>query len=541
MTFSGTVDSDFLKLVTIPDRKKIDFINFAANDFLDIRDGLISYIKSVYPLDYQNFSESDLGMMLIELVSYMGAVNSLKTDMIANEHFIRTVKNRRNLRKLLELIGVRLLGPKAAAMGAQITSTKGTSTNPFTDGDVTTLTFPPANRVYSIISEQDAAPVSYTMYRVAADGTLEGLTDELATLTIPVSDAANDTSSLFSNIALVEGALTVQRGIFNTTEGVKTITLTDAPIVDGSVEVFVTDVYNAEATGRYREVPKMFSASGEGDKVFQTVYDESYGATVIFGDGILGISPSENSEFTIIYRVGGGSRGNLSKEAMNVQITGFEGTTSKTLEWTLENTTPGIGGQEAETVEHAKKWAPYTFKRQDRVVTLEDYITFANTFQSNQGTIGKATAVTRDAYSSANIIDVYVLEKANDLQLSRATPQFKKDLLTEIEVKKMLTDHVVIADGVIRTLDLVMTVRIDKELTAKEEDIKAQVAFEILDFFHVDNTDFGKEFISADLARRIFQLPDIRYATIDNIGESIKVDFNEIIQLNNFSINVVEV
>ena len=80
MVFSGTAQTDFMKVFSIPDKKKEDFINYAGNDFLSIREDLISYIKSVYPLDYQNFSESDLGIVLIELVAYMGAVVSLKSD-----------------------------------------------------------------------------------------------------------------------------------------------------------------------------------------------------------------------------------------------------------------------------------------------------------------------------------------------------------------------------------------------------------------------------------------------------------------------------
>jgi len=55
------------------------------------------------------------------------------------------------------------------------------------------------------------------------------------------------------------------------------------------------------------------------------------------------------------------------------------------------------GGANAETVEKAKKYAPLAFRRQDRLVTLEDYASFANGFISTWGTIGKAIAVTRKA------------------------------------------------------------------------------------------------------------------------------------------------
>ena len=211
------------------------------------------------------------------------------------------------------------------------------------------------------------------------------------------------------------------------------------------------------------------------------------------------------------------------------------------ISFVLENTTAATGGSNAESSEHAKKYAPLTFKRQDRVVTLEDFMAIANSFISSQGTVGKSTAVVRDAYSSANVIDVYVLEKSSNITLQKASPAFKQALLDVIEPKKMLTDEVVICDGLIRTLDLVMTVRIDSELKPLESQIRQEVVNEVLDFFDVDNLDFEKPFIVADLNRRIFQLPNVRYATVDNLPEVTSVEFNEIIQLNNFTINTVTV
>ena len=204
----------------------------------------------------------------------------------------------------------------------------------------------------------------------------------------------------------------------------------------------------------------------------------------------------------------------------------------------ITNISKATGGSNSETVEHAKKYAPLTFRRQDRIVTLEDYSVFANTFISNFGTVGKATAVTRKAYSSANVIDIYVLEKASDFQLQQATPNFKTELLTQINDKKMATDDVVIVDGLIRTLDLVVTVRIDKENKQNQDQIMAEVRNKILTYMNVDNRSFGQPLEISELNREIFEVDDVRYSTLDNLGQDIQVDFNEIIQLNNLTINV---
>lgn len=100
MNFSGTVSSDFMKLVKLPESKKVDLINFAATDFFSLKNSLIKYIKAVYPLEYQYFVESDLGMMFIELIAYQGAVMSMKADMLSNENMFATARQRSSVKKI---------------------------------------------------------------------------------------------------------------------------------------------------------------------------------------------------------------------------------------------------------------------------------------------------------------------------------------------------------------------------------------------------------------------------------------------------------
>jgi hypothetical protein len=536
MVFSGTTQSDFMKLVSMPEVRKAEFINYAGTDFLSIREDLINYIKSVYPLDYTNFSESDLGMMLVELVAYMGASLSLKSDMLANENYIGTVKTRRNLQKLLELIGVSMRGPLAAAAAGTITAQEGVSVGYFP------LEIQPSNRVVAIPSTQDGGLVNYTLYKVA-NNTIQGITGLGASIFLEQDETAdNTTSGVFTNLALLEGKLVSQEGTFTDLEGLKTVTLNNTPVIDGSVHVYVDAGTDNIATGAYRETQRLYSASGPTDKIYQVSYDGDYGATVLFGDNLMGIEPPTSSKFFVTYRVGGGTRGNMKAETLNAPINvKIASEADATTPFILENRTAATGGSNAETAAHAKRYAPLTFKRQDRVVTLQDYTTVANSFRTTQGTVGKATAVVRDAFSSANVIDVFVLEKSSDTTLQKASTAFKESLLNELEPKKMITDEVVVCDGLIRTLDIVISIRVDKELIDIEAQIQQQVVNELLDFFNVDNMDFGKPFIIADLNRRIFQLPNVRYATIDNLDDIISVEFNEIIQLNNFTINTIPV
>ena len=248
------------------------------------------------------------------------------------------------------------------------------------------------------------------------------------------------------------------------------------------------------------------------------------------------MNPPPLSEYYITYRVGGGSRGNVPNSYINVLGTGQYNSLSYNTRVT--QTAIATGGADAETKDHAKKYGPLVFKTQDRLVSLEDYIAFANSYKSSLGTTGKATAVTRQAYSSANIIDLYLLEKASDTQFQKASLSFKKDMLSAMDLKKMITDEVVLVDGLIRTLDLVITISIDKSFEGVEGTISNNVADRIQNYFLVDNWTFGDALNLSDLNKHIFETEDVIFSSIDNLTENIRVEFNEVIQLNNVSVNI---
>lgn len=521
MNFSGTIESDFMKLANIPLEKRVSLIDFAATDFVSLRDSLIKYAKAVYPRDYQYFVESDLGMMFLELIAYMGSVMSMKADMLANENFLSTAKKRASVKKLLELIGVRMRGPLSSAADIKLELVA----DPGARFDIT-----PEARTFDILSPEDGGNVTFTLYKVV-NGLVEGLTSPTGQITMELNESDDVDNKIYTNLAIQEGALVNDSGSFAATESTKIIKLTRNPVIEGSIQVYITSP-TAAAKGTYTEVDNIYFASGASDKIFEVVYDENYGASIVFGDGSIGISPDDTASYFVQYRVGGGTRGNIIKNSINATIT------TSIEEGTITNTSVGVGGSNAETLDHAKKFAPLTFRRQDRLVTLEDYSVFANTYISEWGTIGKAIAATRKAYASANVLDIYVLEKASDFQLQKATTNFKTSLLAAINLKKMATDDVVIVDGLIRSFDLITTIRIDEENQRSQDQIVTKVRNKILGYMSVDNRNFGEALVLSELNRRVFEIDEVRYSTIDNLDQDVVVDFNEIIQLNNLTIKV---
>lgn len=516
--FDGTIESDFLKLGAIPNNQRENLIDYSLAGFNDYKNALQDYLKAVYPLDYNNFAASDLGQMLLELFAYMGSVVTLKTDMTANEMYLDTVKSPNNLRRLMQLIGVSMKGPTSSKATGKITlSTAATSTITINEGD----------RLFSVQNNRDSGTITFTLYKQANDGSLDLSEGDL---TLALSDSDGSAGLIYDNLFLLEGVRRTQTGTFSPVSDTQKIRITEPSIIEGSLSVS-----SAEGVV-YNEISNLFLASGAGENVFEKTYLSDYGVVLTFGDGLRGSRPAPNTPYIVSYRSGGGTRGNVAKGLVSRGITAFQGVTQ--LNGTVENTTKASGGNEAESVEHAKKYAPHIFRTQYRAVTGEDYTALSNNFIGTAGLTAKALAAVRKNGAAANVIDIYVLSKASNLQLERASVAFKKEMLDYFAKYKMLTDEVVINDGVVRTLDIVGTVFVDSSKKAFVETIKQKVANKLTNYFNVDNREFGQTLSIADVTSSILTLPEVRFFKLDNIDSDIYINFNEIIQLNNFELNV---
>ena len=299
--------------------------------------------------------------------------------------------------------------------------------------------------------------------------------------------------------------------------------------------VQLSRVSSTEGTGtQYNEISNLFLASGGTQTVFEKTYTGNFGAVLTFGDGVRGRLPSPGNDFVVTYRTGGGGNGNIAKGSLNTTMRCFNNAGADVVEGTLENTTKGSGGTPAESVAHAKRYAPYFFRTQYRAVTGEDYNVLANSFVGTGGTTAKCMASLRTNGAAANVIDLFVLSKASNLQLERASLAMKKELLDYFQDYKMLTDDIVISDGVVRTLDLVATVYIDKSNKRFTDSIQQKAADKLLEYFNVDNLAFGQKITMSDVSNFMLTVPEIRFFKVDNLPEDIYVNFNEIVQLNNF-------
>jgi hypothetical protein len=522
--FDGTIESDFLKLGQIPDDRKPDLIDYNLNGFNDYRAALQNYLKSVYPLDYNNFAASDLGQMLLEMFAYMATTLTLRADMTANEMYVDTVKDRNNLSRLLQLIGVSMKGPTASKASGRLSLPSLVNSSYIWSGGVV---IKESDRRIRVVNQRSGTPLTYSIMRQKADGTLNLWSKDL---TIPKSDftAAAQTT----NIMLLEGVIQSQIGRFGNDANRQSISIKNGPVIEGSIGVSSTE----DGGTYYNEISNLYVASGGLTPVFEKKYNQDMTCTLLFGDGVRGRMPTPGANYVVTFRTGGGVNGDIARESLSETINVLNGVTNISAD--IINTTKGTGGTAAESVAHAKRYAPYFFRTQYRAVTGEDYNTLANSFVGTTGKSAKAIASLRKNGAAANVIDLFVLGKASENQLERASVAFKKELLDYFQNYKMLTDDIVVSDGVIRTLDLVATLYIDKSNRRNADNIKQKAANELIKYFNIDNMEFGQVLSLADINNYMLQVPEVRFFKVNNIDSDIYLNFNEIIQLNNFEFTV---
>ena len=95
---------------------------------------------------------------------------------------------------------------------------------------------------------------------------------------------------------------------------------------------------------------------------------ESDGSAYLrFGDSVLGIRPPAGLTFRATYRVGNGAAGNVSSEAICRVVT------ADTRIMQVWNPLPATGGNDPESLEQTRQFAPQAFRIQERAVTEADY------------------------------------------------------------------------------------------------------------------------------------------------------------------------
>jgi len=83
-------------------------IKYTSRDFNSIRNDLVEYAKRYYPDSYKDFNQASFGALMVDAVAYVGDMLSFYLDYQANESFLTTANEYRNIVKHGKALGYKL-------------------------------------------------------------------------------------------------------------------------------------------------------------------------------------------------------------------------------------------------------------------------------------------------------------------------------------------------------------------------------------------------------------------------------------------------
>jgi hypothetical protein len=330
----------------------MSLVNFSNLDFDQVKTSLRDYLKENSNFTDYDFEGSNLSTIL-DVLAYNTYITSYNANMVANEVFIDSATLRENVVALARNIGYLPRSRKAStATISFFVDTSNVSPTPSTitlkRGIVATTTssFAGQSFVFSIPEDK----------------------------TVPITDGIAE----FDQIEIYEGNLLESNFTFNSRNLNQRFILPNSGIDSDLIKVSVKSTQQSTSEVKYTLQDSLLDVNSES-KVFylQEIEDERY--EIIFGDGVFGKALEEGNYITARYIVSNGDSANgISQFIFAGRLT----YTRNSVEYTV---TSGIslitadsnssGGENIESVESIKKFAPKIYASQNRALTSGDYET----------------------------------------------------------------------------------------------------------------------------------------------------------------------
>lgn len=252
------------------------------------------------------------------------------------------------------------------------------------------------------------------------------------------------------------------------------------PVLAGGSESFVPSGFLGQAT----ETESGIKVTVSGQPWMQTInllfeapdalkyevqFDDLDRMTITFGDGLFGALIPEEASVVVEYRTGGGSSGNLAQNAIDTTVIVQDPSQSSTPNTVFISNpyTVGRGGQARESLLEAKRNIPQFVRTNDRAVTVDDYAYLASNFVDTRvGRVKLAKGVlhTNTVPREQNVVWVYTWVEGENGQLNPPTYDLKTQLLIYLNERKMITDEVVIVDGITTVVPIHLRFRFSKQV-----------------------------------------------------------------------------
>jgi hypothetical protein len=529
-------------------------LTYTSSDY----NSLLTWIKARIPQicpEWTDLTDADLGMCVAQLLA--GMVDMLKAyqDVTMNEGFIDTAVTRDAMSSLLQLINYDIGGADSATVyfvfGAQLDPITTPSiivpqlTSVFTtaaDGTflyfetfaTATIALPVNTTIATVVNTTTYTLTSATGVAVGQSyyfGGANGTAYTVLTLAgnqitinsapanaVVVGDQFASPRGVYSSVNIIayEGQTHFQE-VLGTSDGLPNLefNLSYPSVLDDNANggtALSTDpnqilLFINEGTGAllWTEIAD-FAYAGPNDNVYTTSVDENGFTHIYLGNNQNGRTPAPGAQITATYRTGGGTRGNIPVNTPNLALAApITGIVSVT------NPVAASGGQDAETINHARASAPSSLAAQDRDVTAQDFAT--DIILSDPTIIAAQITV-----QSWNVIEAYVLTNTMT-PISNAIPSsVQTNIENRLAPRMMVTERMILVPVTLINVTLAYNLYILAGYSSAA--VSAQVQQAILGYFTLGNLNINQNVYSSILESLAQAIPGVDHLDTTAAGPS---------------------
>jgi hypothetical protein len=325
-------------------------VNFSNLDFDQIKTTLKTYLKSNSNFTDYDFEGSNLSTIL-DVLAYNTYITSYNANMVANEVFIDSATLRENVVALARNIGYIPKSRKAARATVSFFI------------DTTNITPIPS----SITLKK--GPIASTSGSFGSQSFVYSILEDI---TVPIFDGI----ASFDNLPIYEGTLLTSNFVYNTRNVNQRFILPNTGIDTELISVNVKPNEQSTSQVTYIIQDSLFTVKPDSKVYYlQEIENERY--ELLFGDNKFGKALEEGNYITANYIVSNGDSANgVNQFTFAGRLTYTRNSVEYTVTSGISLLTTGLissGGEQIESVESVKKFAPRIYASQNRALTADDY------------------------------------------------------------------------------------------------------------------------------------------------------------------------
>jgi len=206
-------------------------VKYLNKDFSAFRDGLIEFAKTYFPNTYNDFNESDPGMMFIEMASYVGDTLSYYMDEQFKESMLSFAEEKKTIYEIAQGYGYKPRQASPATVTLDVFQTVPADPN----NEVGGKRQPNEDYCLTIPAGMQATSDNGTVFRTTGDvvfrdsGSMSPRQEDI----FEVDDESNITKWLLKKeVKAVSGTVTTEYVTFGAAEKYKRIALANSPVLE---------------------------------------------------------------------------------------------------------------------------------------------------------------------------------------------------------------------------------------------------------------------------------------------------------------------